>query len=190
MITRAWSTLTLKKLDEVERFIEGIASTPITDRQDDIVEPTGAKFALPLPLLWQHRAERPIGKVIAAEVSEHGIGIKAIIGRGVAYIDEAWALIERELVRGLSIGFKPLKSEPIEGSDFGRRFKSWEWLELSAVTIAANQDASISSIKAFDLQQMRAVIGTHAPLPVVRLSSHQPADVGANGFVIRTIHPL
>src|SRR5690606_36665621 len=45
-------------------------------------------------------------------------------------------------------------------------FTKWNWHELSAVTIPANADASITSIKSLD-QQQRAAIGQKM-LPVVR----------------------
>ena len=45
-------------------------------------------------------------------------------------LDEAWQSIKYGLVRGLSIGFKDLESEPIKGSTWGRRIKKWSWLEL------------------------------------------------------------
>jgi HK97 family phage prohead protease len=186
MITRSWWTLTTKDLDEDQRIITGIASTPVTDRMDDIVEPKGAVFSLPLTMLWQHNPSKPIGHVTHANVTDDGIEIRARIQKGVDFIDEAWELIKRQLVRGLSIGFRSLESDDIEGS-WGRHFKKWEWLELSAVTIAANQDASISSIKALDLEHLRALSGK-APLPVVRLNSPSPARVGAKPFVVRRIY--
>jgi HK97 family phage prohead protease len=188
-VTRAWSTLDLKSVEEDSRIIRGIASTPVTDRAGDIVEPKGAKFALPLPLLWQHNPERPLGHVTAAKATEGGIEVVAEILKGVLpYIDDAWALIKAGAVRGFSIGFRALEAEDIKDSKtWGRRFKQWEWLELSAVTIAANQDASITSIKALDLQHLRALPG-NAPLPVVRLGYISPAAVGRHPYVIRKIH--
>jgi hypothetical protein len=48
---RAHSLLTIKSFDESSGEFEGIASTPSTDRMGDIVEPKGAKFTLPMPLL-------------------------------------------------------------------------------------------------------------------------------------------
>jgi HK97 family phage major capsid protein/HK97 family phage prohead protease len=149
-MNRAYSLLDVKSVEEDARIIRGIASTPTADRMDDIVDPEGAKFALPLPLLWQHDSRQPIGHVTEANVTKAGIEISAQIAKGVtAKIDEAWALIKSGLVRGLSIGFRSLEQERIEKSD-GLRFKSWEWLELSAVTIPANAEASIHTIKQFD----------------------------------------
>ena len=151
-VRRAYSVLNVKSVDPELRVIEGIASTPSTDRMGDIVEPMGAEFKLPLPLLWQHDAEQPIGQVLSATATQDGISIRAQIAKGVLpKIDEAWALIKSGLVRGLSIGFQPLEWSDIKGS-YGQRFTKWSWLELSAVTIPANADASISVIKQIDTQ--------------------------------------
>jgi HK97 family phage major capsid protein/HK97 family phage prohead protease len=152
-MNRAYSLLEIKSVDEEARILHGIASTPAPDRMDDIVEPDGAKFALPLPLLWQHNSYQPIGHVTEAKVTKDGIAIVANIAKGVStHIDEAWALIKHGLVRGLSIGFRTLEAEAIDPKNpwGAQRFKSWEWLELSAVTIPANADASITAIKEFD----------------------------------------
>lgn len=149
---RAYSVLALKSVDDDERVIAGIASTPETDRQEDVVDPEGATFALPLPLLWQHNSRQPIGHVTHAKVTAKGIEIKAKIakGLGIPWIDEAWSLIKAGLVRGLSIGMNPIETARIEGT-FGLHFLKWEWLELSAVTIPANADASIVTIKSHDI---------------------------------------
>ncbi len=152
MSNRAYSLLEIKSVDDDARIIEGIATNIQPDRLGDVVEPRGAQFKLPLPLLWQHRRDEPIGHVTAARVTDEGIHIKAQIAKGVLpRIDEAWALIKAGLVRGLSIGFRPEEAEQIQGT-FGMRFRSWEWLELSAVTIPAHAEASITLIKQLDAQ--------------------------------------
>lgn len=149
-VLRAVSLLTIKSVDEGARIIRGIASTPEPDRLGDILKSDGAKFKLPIPLLWQHKAAEPIGTVTAAKVTKDGIEIVAEIAKlGIARIDEAWTLIKSGLVRGLSVGFRPLEApELVETKDdFGFVFHAWEWIELSAVTIAANQSAAILSTK-------------------------------------------
>ncbi|UZA56085.1 hypothetical protein [Moraxella bovis] len=82
-MTKAYSTLTIKSVTDTddERLITGIATTPSTDRDDDILEPTGAKFALPIPLLWQHNHNQPIGEVIQATITDKGIEIVAKIAK-------------------------------------------------------------------------------------------------------------
>ena len=149
--SRCWSQLTVKSVDEEQRIIRGIASTPSTDRAHDIVEPKGAKFSLPLPLLNQHEHDSPIGFVERATVTDDGIEIEARIPKdtGISYVERVWAQIKAGLVRGLSIGFRPLKVEPLEKG--GLRYLAWEWFELSAVTVPANADATIQTIKSIDL---------------------------------------
>ncbi len=151
---KAYSQLTVKSVSEDARIITGIASTPSPDRADDVVVPTGVKFALPIPLLWQHDHSQPIGEVTAAAVSEAGIEITAKLasidepGPLQDRLNEAWQSIKSGLVKGLSIGFRGLQVEPNpESKGWGLIFRSWEWFELSAVTVPANADASITSIK-------------------------------------------
>jgi HK97 family phage prohead protease len=133
------------------RAFTGIATTRKPDRIGDVVEPKGAQFKLPLPLLRQHRQDEPIGQVTKATVTDGGIEIEAEGPRdtGLGYLEEAWAQIRARLVKGLSIGFKPIPGEVDEIKDDkgewtgGLRFKKWEWLELSAVTIPANPGAKL-----------------------------------------------
>ncbi|WAJ74565.1 HK97 family phage prohead protease [Moraxella bovis] len=153
-MTKAYSTLAIKSVTETddERIITGIATTPSTDRDDDILEPTGAKFALPIPLLWQHNHNQPIGEVISATVTDKGIEIVAKIakiaddGKLKERIDEAWQSIKSGLVKCLSVGFKIKEYNYLESS-WGLHIKEWEWYELSVVTVPANSDAVITSVK-------------------------------------------
>ena len=147
--TKSWSTLVLKSIDEDQRIIRGIASTPSTDRSGDIVEPKGAKFTLPFPLLAQHDHSSPIGEVISAKVTDKGIEIEAHIAKNseLDYVERTWRQIKSGLVRGLSIGFRGLEVERMKK---GLRFKSYEIIELSAVTIPCNAEASIYAIKNLD----------------------------------------
>lgn len=170
---RAYSLFTLKSADEQTRTVTGIATTPTTDRMGDIVEPKGAQFALPLPLLWQHDAGQPVGNVVEAKVTDAGIEVRAqfasVTEPGILRdrIDLAWQSVKAQLVRGFSIGFKSIESALIEET-YGLRFLKWEWLELSLVTIPANSEASILSVKAADLSALRAASGA-SETRVVRL---------------------
>jgi HK97 family phage major capsid protein/HK97 family phage prohead protease len=184
-MNRAYSILEIKSVDDETRTIEGIATTPSTDRAGDIVEPKGAQFKLPIPLLYQHNARQPICHVISAKVTDTGIAIKAQIAQGVVpFIDEAWALIKGGLVRGLSIGFKPIEAEHIKDS-FASRYLKWDWLELSAVTIPANAEASILSIKAIDDQILRTASGDSAK-PVVVALTKPPGASGKSVALLKT----
>lgn len=153
-MTKAYSVLKVKNIteDAESRTITGIASTPKQDRDNDILDMVGAKFALPIPLLWQHNHNQPIGEVTDATVTDEGIEITANIvkieeeGALKSRIDEAWQSIKSGLVKCLSIGFRPLEYNYLEDS-WGLHIKEWEWYELSAVTVPANPDAVITSVK-------------------------------------------
>lgn len=165
-MNRAHSLFEIKDLDEDKRVLTGIATTPEVDRMDDIVEPKGAVFKLPLPLLWQHRHDQPIGHVTQAKVKDSGIEVVAQVAKSDGalkqFLDSAWENIKLGLVRGLSIGFVPIESADIEGS-WGRRFTKWEWYELSAVTIPANAEATIQTIKSID-----SAIRRGRPIPLIK----------------------
>lgn len=151
---QAYSQITIKSFDSDQRIIRGIATTPTPDRADDIVEPQGAKFALPMPFLWQHMHSQPIGQVTEAKTTESGIEVVIQLTKPEDVesedlkkrLAEAWDSIKTGLVRGLSVGFRGLVVEEIPRS-WGLRFIEWEWYELSAVTVAANVEASITEIK-------------------------------------------
>jgi hypothetical protein len=66
-------------------------------------------------------------------------------------LNEAWADLKTGLVRGFSIGFNPLEQAQIKDT-FSYRYTSWEWLELSPVTIPANAEATIQTVKSIDTE--------------------------------------
>ncbi len=162
-IVRAYSTFEIKSINEDKRTITGIASTPSTDRMDDIVEPMGAQFKLPLTMLWMHDHTYPVGHVIAATPTKSGIPVTCqfvTVDEPPSLkddLDRAWAMVKARLVRGFSIGFNPIESTDIEGT-WGRRYTKWDWLELSPVSVPANADCSIQTIKSIDART-RAALG-------------------------------
>ncbi len=163
-MNRAYSTIHVKAFSETggKRTFSGIASTPNTDRMGDVIEPKGMKIRKDTPLLWQHDSHDPIGWVRSSKVTDDGIEVEC----EVATIEEdgplkdrltsAWQMLKSKLVRGLSIGFNSIESARIEGT-YGYRFLKTELLELSAVTIPANADCSIHSIKSIDEQHLAAL---------------------------------
>jgi HK97 family phage prohead protease len=178
---RAYSVLDIKMAGDKDgkRTFSGIATTPSVDRGGDIVEPKGAEFQLPIPLLWQHDARAPIGWITQAKVTDKGIEVTGEIasidepGNLRDRLEEAWQSMRAKLVRGLSIGFKPLESARI-GDTYAYRYSKWMWLELSAVTIPMNGDCSITAIKSADQATRRAATGAR---PVLRLKP-EPAASG------------
>jgi HK97 family phage prohead protease len=168
-VNRAYSILTIKRASDDAREITGTASTPTTDTAGDVVEPFGAEFKLPIPLLWQHDSSAPIGHVTHANVTAAGIDFRAKIakvdkpGKLKDRLDEVWDSITAQLVRGLSIGFQPLDWKGM--SNGGMRFMKWAWRELSVVTLPCNTECTIATIKAADQLALR-----RQPVKVVKLA--------------------
>lgn len=162
MNNRAYSVLEIKSLDEDKRELTGTATTPAPDRVGDIVEPLGAKFASELPLLWQHQHDKPVGTVKFDKPTKNGITFKATLpvipedGPLKQMVDMAWQAVKAKLVRGVSIGFRPIEYSFIDGG--GVRFSETEIYELSLVTIPAQSQATIQTIKSIDTQ-LRAAHG-------------------------------
>lgn len=193
---RAYSVLEIRAAEEAggKRTFAGIATTPTPDSYGDIVESQGAEFELPLPLLWQHDSRDPIGWVRTAKVTSKGIEVEGEVatiaeeGELATRLTTAWQMLKNKLVRGLSIGFNPIESARLEGT-YSYRFLKWRWVELSAVTIPANQDASITAIKSIDTKlraasgiQQRGVRPLIARAPHVLGTPTPPAR--PNGFFI------
>lgn len=156
-MNRAYSVIQIKSIDEEKRIIEGIATTPTPDHYNDIVEPMGMEFALPLPLLNQHNSREPVGTVIWAKATKEGIPMRAgFAAPGILeYVDRTWAQVKAGLVRGLSIGFKGIEEAFIQSTG-GIHYLKSRWLELSVVTIPANMEATIVNIKSADALALAA----------------------------------
>lgn len=164
MQNKAYSLLEIKSIDEEKREITGIASTITADRMGDVVDPKGAEFSLPISLLWQHDHEAPVGEVFWARViDDNRIEFKARIARAekpqslVERLELAWESVKSKLVRGVSIGFIAKEWGFIEATG-GQRIDVWDWLELSLVTIPANAEATIQTIKSYS-DESRAASG-------------------------------
>jgi HK97 family phage prohead protease len=203
MNNRAYSVLNIKSVDEERRTFRGMATTPTPDRVGDIINPKGVKFKNPLPLLWQHKHDQPIGQVTFETPTAKGIPFEATIPNVVEpgplqdRVNTAWGEIKYGLVRATSIGFMP--TADYERNDKGGlTFPEVEVFELSAVTIPANSEAVITQIKSIDAayREAEGIVDEQIPEPkddgataktvrVVKLD--EPARDRAKPFVIRSI---
>lgn len=159
-MNRAYAVLQVKSVDEDKRIIRGVATTPEPDRVGDIVEPLGVKFKNPMPLLWQHKSDKPVGTVRFDKPTKDGITFEAKIesleesGTLKDRLDEAWQSVKLGLVRAVSIGFRAIEYAWMD--DGGIRFIVSEVMELSLVTIPANASATIHEIKSLDAPLLAA----------------------------------
>ncbi len=180
---RAYSLVTVKTVDDEQRLIVGLASTPEVDRMGDVVEPTGAKFAESIPLLLHHDSRLPVGTVRLKRGSD-GISFQARLpkveepGNLKNRVDEAWQSVKAGLIKGVSIGFRAMEDGVELMKSGGLRFTGFEILELSLVAVPANASASIQNIKSID-SSARAASGSRSDSP----QQVKPAGVSATPVV-------
>lgn len=117
------------------------------DRIGDMIEPGAfAKAALPVPMLFGHDMNDPVGTwdSVAEKDGKLLVSGKLLVD-DVARAREVRALVKSGAVRGLSIGFiaKGAKARPTGG----RTIKTLELLEVSLVTIPMHPGARVTSAK-------------------------------------------
>ena len=117
------------------------------DRIGDWIEPGAFKgVKLPIPMLFGHDMNDPVGTWDVAEEKADGLHITGkLLVDDVARAREVRALVKSGAVRGLSIGFVTRKSNA--RPDGGRTIKSLELLEASLVTIPMHPGAKVTSAK-------------------------------------------
>ncbi len=148
-------TLEIKSLNKLGAF-SGYASVyNIIDNHDDVILPNAFSNSLrgetSIKLLWQHRADEPIGIITHLEEDERGLFVEGNLLLEIARAKEAYSLLKSGALRGLSIGFRVTDSE-INNQNI-RFIKSAELFEISLVTFPANESAKITSIKSNDIAE-------------------------------------
>lgn len=188
--TRAYSQLEVKSYDDEQRIIKGWATTPEPDRVGDIVDPMGAQFKNPMPLLWQHRHDQPVGSVEFGKATRQGIPFTAKLPKLTEdsplrdRVEDAWACVREGIVRTVSIGFRVLQDGMELLPSGGVKFTNTEIYELSLVSVPANASATITEIKAYDKGLLTAATGTSEQGPEPKAST--PARVEAT----KTLKPV
>ncbi|WP_313452542.1 phage major capsid protein [Brevundimonas sp.] len=181
-------------MNDGERVITGIATTPSPDRMGDIVEPLGAEFAGEIPALWQHNHDQPIGHVKFGKPTTKGIPFTMTLaktdepGALKDRLDEAWQSVKLRIVRAVSIGFRAIEYALMDGG--GIRFLKIEILELSLVTVPANADCTITSIKSIDTTQRAATgnaVGDEVDLSGATLVAPPPGASGKSAAAIPVV---
>lgn len=128
--------------------VEGLAwKFAEPDRVGDIiVKGAFAGATVPLPLLFGHDQNDPIGTWDVAEERADGLHLKGrLLVEDVARAREVRALVRSGAVRGISIGFRTLKST--NRARGGRTISQLELLEASLVTIPMHPGARVTSAK-------------------------------------------
>lgn len=101
----------------------------------------------PIPVLWQHRTDAPLGVYEKVEEDDHGLYVEGrLLTRDVALAREAHALMDAGAITGLSIGYWTRESSYDEKTGI-RTLTKLDLEEVSIVTMPANDDARVEAVK-------------------------------------------
>lgn len=183
MLSRAYSALEVKSVDDEQRVITGMATTPTPDRAGDIVEPMGMKSLPVIPSFLYHDSRLVVGTTSFGKPTKAGIPFVMTlphvreVGRLQERVDEAWQMVKYKLIAAVSIGFQPVYEKMEQLKNGAMRFHEYEILELSLVPIPMQSEATINQIKGFD-SRTRAALGLSRGAGVRLITTPRPGVSG------------
>jgi uncharacterized protein len=121
------------------------------DLGGDIVEPGAFSRTLQhkggeVPILYQHDTRQPIGLGKVRE-TKAGLEITGELVMQTSKAQEAYALMKRGVLKGLSIGFDVVRDTVANGI---RHLHELKLYEVSVVTFPMNELAMVSNVKSDD----------------------------------------
>lgn len=137
--------------------IAGYANTIDKDRTGDIVLPDAwvkgiDNFRRNPILLYQHDHNKPIGRVKNITVDKKGIFVEATVSTAAETQHGVKTLIEDGVLKSFSVGFK-IKDADYDRSSDAFTIKDVELLEISVVSVPANQNSLFSVRKSFEADE-------------------------------------
>lgn len=137
--------------EDGELYISGYANTIDKDRYGDIVLPSAFdmdNYVKNPILLLQHDHKKPIGKVVEHEITDKGLWIKALVSSAAEDLYKVKTLITDGVLKALSIGFR-MKNGKYIAEDDVYVITELELMEISVVSVPANQDSLFEVSKSF-----------------------------------------
>jgi uncharacterized protein len=101
----------------------------------------------PLPALWQHSPDQPIGGYDVLAEDDYGLRVEGfLMVNEIPLAKEAHALMKRRVVKGLSIGYY-VRADSYDEKTRVRTLLELDLREISIVTFPANDQAEIEAVK-------------------------------------------
>lgn len=159
-----------------------VLSDATADRFGDVIEVDGwdlNNFQKNPIALFAHDKSFVIGKWTNLRVGDNDLrGELTLAPKGTSpRIDEIRRLIEADILRATSVGFRPIEHAPMNAKDpwSGTRYVKQELVECSVVAVPANANA-LAVAKSLNVSPatVRMVFGEHAGDNTVRRSFNRP----------------
>jgi HK97 family phage prohead protease/HK97 family phage major capsid protein len=168
--------------------MEFVLSDGSVDLMGDVIEPRGWQIEsfLANPIaLFNHHADAPIGKWANIRISDNDLrGDLVLAEKGTsARINEIRKLVEADILRAASVGFHPIRREPIKNNSAwgGSHFLEQRLVEVSLVSVPANPNA-LAVAKSLNIspRMLRKVFGEHADNNIARRGYEPPRGESAD----------
>lgn len=137
--------------------LSGYASTPDVDLCNDIMEQEALiksleKYGSPSFLHQHNQDEKPLGVIEKAELKDDKTYIEARMPKGIKEIDDVATLIKEGAYKGFSVGYSVLDYHYKNNI---RIITDIIWLEVSLVSVPANQDAKLLDFKNKEIDDIK-----------------------------------
>lgn len=149
----------IKKADAKGKLLKiaGFANTVVKDRTGDVIVPTAwskgvSNYRKNPILLWQHNPNQPIGRITKLEITKDGLFVEATISSVAEAKYGIQTLIEDGTLKAFSVGFR-VKDHKYDAALDASTITDLELLEISIVSIPANQDSLFSIKKNFNTDE-------------------------------------
>lgn len=142
----------LKDLDEKSGIVKGYGSIfGNIDSDGDIIAKGAYTKTIQengdrVKYLYQHQMDKPLGKMLNLYEDEKGLMFEAQIPKTQLGTD-VLELIKAGVITENSVGIIPLQKESCPGEKCFRKITEVKLYEISAVTLAANDEAMILDVK-------------------------------------------
>ena len=138
----------IKDISDSGKFAGYASIFNIEDSVGDVILPgafhNSFKNVKDIKLLWQHKAEEPIGFFTTIAEDVKGLYVEGQLLLDIPKGLEAYNLLKNDIVNGLSIGFEIKDSTRYEEARYIKRLTLWE---ISIVTFPSNHKARIDEVK-------------------------------------------
>lgn len=153
------------------------------------------KSRRPIPMLWQHRSDQPIGVWDDFEEDDKGLKLSGRLNMDTQRGKEAWSDVKMQSVTGLSIGYYEIKADPYDyGATAPRKLIELDLREVSPVTFPALREAQIDAVKARLARGERLTVREfegwlREKLRLSRSDSEEIATLGYKAWLQRDVGP-
>jgi uncharacterized protein len=138
-------------MTETRRFAGYAAVFHLQDAGRDIILPGAFATALKrerlqLPLLWQHDAQNPIGRITSLAEDATGLRVTGEFATAAKPAQDAFELVKAGAVTGLSIGYRVRRADADRRNNL-RRLIDLDLIEVSLVTFPMQLRARVLHVE-------------------------------------------